>query len=91
MKHLGNIIILALFFLITQEASANRLADAASKGSSMVISIAQTTSGIGIALGAILLSLGMGQLGKNILTGGAIGAFVTFGGPAIVDFMKELF
>jgi hypothetical protein len=57
----------------------------------MVINIAQTTSGIGIALGAILLSLGVSHFGKSILMGGVIGAFVTFGGPAIVDFMKELF
>jgi hypothetical protein len=57
----------------------------------MVLTLAQTTSGIGIALGAILLSMGIAQAGKNVLSGGVIGAFVTFGGPAIVDFLRGLF
>jgi hypothetical protein len=91
MKSLSNIMLLLFFFVLSEVAFANRLADAASRGSSMVINIAQTTSGIGIALGAILLSLGVSHFGKSILMGGVIGAFVTFGGPAIVDFMKELF
>ena len=83
--------ILSLVLLMGSEAFANRLTDAASRGSDMVITLAQTTSGIGVALGAILLSMGIAQVGKNVLTGGVIGAFVTFGGPAIIDFVKGLF
>lgn len=86
-----NLILFSLLPLIGQEAFANRLTDAANRGSTMVLTLAQTTSGIGIALGAILLSMGIAQAGKNVLTGGVIGAFVTFGGPAIVDFLKGLF
>jgi hypothetical protein len=80
-----------LTVIIGQDAFANRLTEAATRGSSMVLTLAQTTSGIGIALGAILLSMGIAQAGKNVLSGGVIGAFVTFGGPAIVDFLRGLF
>jgi hypothetical protein len=91
MNKTSNIILIVLFQLAASEANANRLAEAANRGSSMVLNLAQTTSGIGIALGAILLSLGIAQLGRNVLTGGVVGAFVTFGGPAIVDFVRGLF
>ena len=86
-----NLIMFSLVFLLGDEAFANRLTEAATRGSDMVITLAQTTSGIGVALGAILLSMGIAQAGKNVLTGGVIGAFVTFGGPAIIDFVKGLF
>jgi predicted MFS family arabinose efflux permease len=83
--------LLLLSFAWVDPALANRLSEAANRGSNMVLSLAQTTSGVGIALGAILLSLGVSHFGKTVLTGGVMGAFLTFGGPAIVDFVKGLF
>lgn len=91
MRQAYSLILLGLFSVIGNEAFANRLLDAANRGSNMVVTLAQTTSGIGIAIGAILLSMGIAQVGKSVLTGGVIGAFVTFGGPAIIDFVRGLF
>jgi predicted MFS family arabinose efflux permease len=65
MNKTSNIILIVLFQLAASEANANRLAEAANRGSSMVLNLAQTTSGIGIALGAILLSLGIAQIGSE--------------------------
>ena len=80
-----------VFLLISDPALANRLHEAASRGSGMIMTIAQTTSGIGIAMGAILLSLGAGGIGRSVFFGGVLGTFATFGGPAIVDFLRSLF
>lgn len=95
MKHIYKILnslILAYATLLTaSEAYANRLQDAAQRGQSVVISVGQITAVIGVVLGGIALSIGMANLGRMVLMSGVIGAAATFGGPAIIDMMKDIF
>lgn len=95
MKHIYKILnslILAYVTLLTaSEAYANRLQDAAQRGQSVVISVGQITAVIGVVLGGIALSIGMANLGRMVLMSGVIGAAATFGGPAIIDMMKDIF
>lgn len=77
--------------LLTHPAFANRLEEAAVRGQSIVISIGQVTAVIGIVLGGIALSIGMANVGKMVLMSGIIGAAATFGGPAMIDVLKEIF
>lgn len=76
---------------ITHPSFANRLEEAAVRGQSIVISVGQITAVIGIVLGGIAMSLGMGGLGRMVLMSGTIGAAATFGGPVVIDVMKEIF
>lgn len=80
-----------ILLLVTHPAFANRLQEAAQRGQSIVISIGQITAVIGIVLGGIALSIGMANLGKMVLMSGVIGAAATFGGPALIDMLKEVF
>lgn len=86
-----NCIIIFLWLTLSNQAFANRLQEAAQRGQSIVISIGQITAVIGIVLGGIALSIGMAGLGRMVLMSGVIGAAATFGGPAIIDMMKEIF
>lgn len=86
-----NLAIYIMVFLCSEPVWANRLQQAAENGSGLVLSIAQTVSGIGIAAGAILLSLGMAGAGRTVLGGGVVGAACSFGVPAMVDFMRSVF
>lgn len=84
--------LLTLFLIIlTSPALASRLEEAAQRGQSIVISIGQVTAVIGIVLGGIALSIGLANVGRMILMSGIIGAAATFGGPAIIDVLKEIF
>jgi type IV secretory pathway VirB2 component (pilin) len=76
---------------ISNPALASRLEEAAQRGQSIVISIGQITAVIGIVLGGIALSVGMANVGKMVLMSGVIGAAATFGGPAVIDMMREIF
>ena len=80
-----------LLLLLTDQALASRLETAAKNAQSSVITIAQITSTIGIALGGILMSVGWGSVGKSVLGGAVIGVFASFGGPALIDFVREMF
>jgi type IV secretory pathway VirB2 component (pilin) len=91
MKKLWNIIILAILLTITEQGLASRLEEAAQRGQSLIISIGQITAVIGIVIGGIALSIGMANLGRMILMSGVFGAAATFGGPAIIDLLKEIF
>ena len=84
-------VITYITLLASNEALANRLQDAAQRGQSIVISVGQITAVIGVVLGGIALSIGMANLGKMVLMSGVIGAAATFGGPAIIDMMKDIF
>ena len=77
--------------VLTSPALASRLEEAAARGQSIVISIGQITAVIGIVLGGISLSIGFANVGKMILMSGIIGAAATFGGPAIIDVIREIF
>jgi hypothetical protein len=81
----------AISLFSTDPAMANRLADAAVQGQSLVLTIAQATSVIGIAVGGILMSVGWGSAGKATLGGGVVGAFASIGAPAMISFVKEVF
>mgnify|MGYP000923128047 CR=1 FL=1 len=94
MKRILNIyqLIFSLSLLVlTSPALASRLEEAAARGQSIVISIGQITAVIGIVLGGISLSIGFANVGKMILMSGIIGAAATFGGPAIIDVIREIF
>lgn len=82
--------ILALVAM-TQPAWASRLEEAAQRGQGIIISVGQITAVIGIVLGGIAMSIGMANLGRMVLMSGVIGAAATFGGPVVVDLMKEIF
>jgi type IV secretory pathway VirB2 component (pilin) len=78
--------------LIASETSfASRLEEAAQRGQSLVISIGQITAVIGIVLGGIAMSIGLAMVGRGMLISGVIGAAATFGGPAVIDMLKEIF
>ncbi len=80
-----------ILLLLTDQALASRLEAAAKNAQSSIIAIAQITSSIGIALGGILMSVGWSSAGRTILGGGVIGVFASFGGPALIDFVREIF
>lgn len=86
-----NLCLAAIILILSNPAFANRLEEAAMRGQSVVISIGQITAVIGIVLGGIALSIGMANVGKMVLMSGIIGAAATFGGPAIIDVVKEIF
>ncbi len=86
-----NLCLAAIILVLSNPAFANRLEEAAMRGQSVVISIGQITAVIGIVLGGIALSIGMANVGKMVLMSGIIGAAATFGGPAIIDVVKEIF
>ena len=89
-KYYHTILSIALC-LLTHPALANRLEEAAQRGQSLLISIGQITSVIGIVLGGIILSLGMASVGRMILMSGLMGACATFGGPALIEALRGIF
>lgn len=94
MKTINQIYQIALtgfILVVTNPAFANRLEEAAIRGQSIVISIGQVTAVIGIVLGGIALSIGFANVGRMVLMSGIIGAAATFGGPAVIDVVKEIF
>ena len=94
MKNLNaiyNLIFTLILLVLSNPAFANRLEEAAVRGQSIVISIGQVTAVIGIVLGGIALSIGMANVGRMVLMSGIIGAAATFGGPALIDVVKEIF
>lgn len=90
-KYFYYVLCSALIVFLSHPAVASRLEEAAQRGQSIVISIGQVTAVIGIVLGGIAMSIGMANLGRMVLMSGVIGAAATFGGPAIIDMLKEVF
>ena len=84
-------ILMGAILVVTHPAFASRLEEAAQRGQSIIISVGQITAVIGIVLGGIAMSVGMANFGRMILMSGVIGAAATFGGPVVVDLMKEIF
>jgi len=85
------IIISTLILILSDAAMASRLEEAAQRGQSVVTGIGQVTAVIGIVLGGIAMSVGMANVGRTVLMSGVLGAAATFGGPAIIDLLKEVF
>lgn len=91
LKYTYHFMLTGLLLITTHPAFATRLEEAAMRGQSIVISIGQITAVVGIVLGGISMSIGMANIGKMVLISGIIGAAATFGGPAIIDVLKEIF
>ena len=85
------LVALHMALLASDPAYASRLEEAAQRGQSLIISIGQITAVIGIVLGGIAMSIGLANIGKMVLSSGVIGAAATFGGPAIIDLLREVF
>jgi hypothetical protein len=82
--------VLLVSTLLSEPGLANRLEQVAMRSSSMLMTVGQATSVIGILLGGIFMSLGMGQIGKMILVSALLGAACVFGGPAIIEFIRTM-
>jgi hypothetical protein len=87
--HFSPLCLLVLF--ISEPLYASRLSQAANVANQSLLSLAQATSGIAFALGAIFYHFGAPFLGKQILIGGVIGLAATFGGPAIIELLRSVF
>lgn len=85
------LIVIHLVLLMADPTYASRLEEAAQRGQSIVTSIGQITAVIGVVLGGIAMSVGMAGIGRAVLMSGVIGAAATFGGPAIIDMLREVF
>jgi hypothetical protein len=83
--------LIGILLLSTDLSFASRLEEAAQRGQSIVVSVGQITAVIGIVLGGIAMSVGMANLGRMVLMSGVVGAAATFGGPVVVDLMREIF
>ncbi len=90
-QRIFNFCLMLFIMFVSNPAFANRLEEAAIRGQNIVISIGQVTAVIGIVLGGIALSIGMASVGRMVLISGIIGAAATFGGPALIDVVKEIF
>ena len=82
---------LLVVFMTYFPVFANRLEQAAVKSQSVLLSLGQVTSVVGVLVGGIILSLGGGQTGRTILMSGVIGAAAVFGGPALIEVLKGVF
>ena len=87
----GRLLLFAFIAGAAGIAHASRLESAASSAQGTITSIAQISSGIGIAVGGFLMSIGWSSAGRQVLIGAAIGAFASFGGPAVIEAVRSLF
>jgi hypothetical protein len=90
-EFLALVIVAGVVIFIIDPAIANRLEQAAEKGRSMIVSIGQVTSVVGIVVGGIFYSIGASNLGRTVLIGGFVGAIATIGAPAIISFIRDTF
>lgn len=91
LKRIYYLLLISAILFVCNHAMASRLEEAAARGQSIIISIGQITAVIGVVLGGIAMSIGMANIGKMVLMSGIIGAAATFGGPAVIDLLKEIF
>ncbi|MCB0384359.1 MAG: hypothetical protein KDD43_03125 [Bdellovibrionales bacterium] len=87
----GVLTLVLIIFCCGDAAYANRLVQAANSATASMLTLAQATSGIAFALGAIMYYFGASHTGRQILIGGLIGVSATFGGPAIIEALKNIF
>ena len=78
------------YFLVTFPAYADRLESVAANAKSEITLIAQTSVGIGIAVGGLLMAIGANQVGRYLLMSGLIGALAVFGGPALIEAVRSI-
>ena len=83
--------LLCLLSLVSDQALARDLVDAAQSAQSVFNRIGIAAISIGITLGGILFALGAAQIGRMLLISGAIGAVAILGAPAIVNLLGRVF
>lgn len=83
--------LLCLLTLVSDQAFARDLVDAAQSAQSVFNRIGIAAISIGITLGGILFALGAAQIGRMLLISGAIGAVAILGAPAIVNLLGRVF
>lgn len=85
------VFLLCLMTLVSDQALARDLVDAAQSAQSVFNRIGIAAISIGITLGGILFALGAAQIGRMLLVSGAIGAVAILGAPAIVNLLGRVF
>ena len=83
--------LLCILTLVSDQALARDLVDAAQSAQSVFNRIGIAAISIGITLGGILFALGAAQIGRMLLISGAIGAVAILGAPAIVNLLGRVF
>ena len=83
--------LLGILTLVSDQALARDLVDAAQSAQSVFNRIGIAAISIGITLGGILFAVGAAQIGRMLLISGAIGAVAILGAPAIVNFLGRVF
>jgi hypothetical protein len=92
MKHF----LLYIFFgltilLVSHQAEAKDLVDAASAAQSLMTKIGVAAIGIGITVGGILFAVGAAQIGRMVLISGLVGAICILGGPGLLSLLGRVF
>lgn len=82
---------LCILSLVSDQALARDLVDAAQSAQSVFNRIGIAAISIGITLGGILFALGAAQIGRMLLISGAIGAVAILGAPAMVNLLGRVF
>lgn len=75
----------------TNPAAARDLAEAAQSAQTTLNRIGVAGIGIGFTVGGILFTLGMAQMGRNVLVSAAIGAASILAAPAVLNFLGRTF
>lgn len=83
------IAVLSIFY--PEIVMANKLEEAAEESKSIVVTVAQILAPIGVIGGGALMSIGNSNLGKRVLMGGVVGSALVYGGPSIIDLIKNIF
>lgn len=83
--------LLCILTLVSDQALARDLVDAAQSAQSVFNRIGIAAISIGITLGGILFAVGAAQIGRMLLISGAIGAVAILGAPAIVNLLGRVF
>lgn len=83
--------LLCVLSLVSDQAFARDLVDAAQSAQSVFNRIGIAAISIGITLGGILFALGAAHIGRMLLVSGAIGAVAILGAPAIVNLLGRVF
>lgn len=84
-------ILLLIIFFTLDPAFASRLESAAVNAKASIMTIAQITAGLSIGAGAIFYSLGIAQIARGLIIGGAIGIVATFGSEALTEWLSTIF
>lgn len=88
------VLILPLFVagLNEQSAWARDLSSAAATYTSEIKTIGRAMSLAGVVAGGICMQIpGLGQFGKSVMAGALVGALCSFGAPALVTLLNQIF